>query len=60
MKYNTEIYSELDKCNLHLYNLQSILGKSESTITRMMRSELPNAEKKRIINLIKAESRKGH
>lgn len=53
-KNNMEIRIALMKKNLPLYMLADILGKSEPTITRMMRHELPDEDQKRILALIEA------
>ncbi len=41
------------KKRLYGYQVAELLGISESTFTRMMRSELPKDEQKRIANVIK-------
>lgn len=54
MQKNNQIIREaLFKNNKPLYWLGSVLGKSEMTITRMMRTELPIAEQKQIAKLIR-------
>ena len=53
MKHNIKIRETLEANGLFLYELADLLGKSEPTITRMMRKELPEEEQERIISMIK-------
>lgn len=53
MKHNIRIREALEANGLFLYELGDLLGKSEPTITRMMRKELPEEEQERIISMIK-------
>lgn len=57
-KLNIPIRNALKEHGLHTYNLGDILGKSEATITRMMRHELPKEKQTEIINLIEKEVKK--
>lgn len=54
---NKVIRDALAQHNLPLWYLEMILGKSGSSITRMMRKELPEDEQKRIVKLIKAAAK---
>ena len=55
MQKNILIREALSKHGLYVYQLQDILSVSETTITRMMRHELPKDEQSRIIKLIEKE-----
>ena len=57
-KNNRLIRDALYRCDRSLYYLGSVLGVSESTVTRMMRDELPEEEQKRIVQLIETHVRK--
>ena len=52
-KQNVIIREALERQNLPVWFLKNILKCSESTVTRMMRDELPEAEQIRIVKLIK-------
>ncbi len=49
---NLTIRKTLQAKGLRLWQLGVVLGKSEPSITRMMRSELPAEEQQRICSLI--------
>lgn len=49
---NLKVRTALKKKSLYLYDLATLMGVSEPTITRMMRTELPEEEQKRIVCLI--------
>ena len=51
-KKNMRIREALAHRGLFIWQLGKILNKSEATITRMMREELPEEEQNRIIELI--------
>lgn len=51
-KQNVIIREALERQNLPVWFLKNILKCSESTVTRMMRDELPEAEQIRIVKLI--------
>lgn len=49
---NVAVRNALTEHGLFTYSLEDILGVSETTVTRMMRHELPKEEQDRIIKLI--------
>ena len=51
-KQNVIIREALEKQNLPVWYLKNILKCSESTVTRLMREELPEEEQIRIVKLI--------
>lgn len=55
-KRNAIIREVLEKKNLPLWYLGTVLRRSESSITRMMREELPKEEQIRIAKLIEKET----
>ena len=55
---NISIRNALKKYGFFVYDLEHILNVSESSITRMMRRELPKTEQDRIIKLIDKEGKK--
>jgi hypothetical protein len=55
---NIPVRNALSKHGLYVCDLVDILKVSETTVTRMMRHELPKEEQKRIIGLIEKEARK--
>lgn len=57
-KRNAIIREALEKNNFPLWYLGTILKCHESSITRMMRKELPEGEQIRIAKLIEKEARK--
>lgn len=50
---NMEIRMELLKKNIKYYQLAELLGVSEFTLSRKLRKELPESEKRRILEVIK-------
>ena len=52
---NISIRTALKENGLYVYDLVDILGVSETTVTRMMRHELSQDDKNRIITLIEKE-----
>lgn len=55
---NQLVRDELAKHGLFLWQLGKIINVSESTITRMMREELPEDEQRKLVELIRKESEK--
>lgn len=53
MKNNEEIRKALKNANMTQWQLATILGVSENTVYRMLRSELPKEEKERFLKAIK-------
>ena len=56
MKSNTKIRSALEESRMRHWELANLLGISESTLVRWLRTELPEEEQKRIISIIKEGS----
>lgn len=52
---NIEIRNELKKNRMFNYELASLLGISEWTLSRKLRTELPDEEKKRILEIIRGK-----
>lgn len=52
---NIEIRNELKKNRMFNYELASMLGISEWTLSRKLRTELPDEEKKRILEIIRGK-----
>lgn len=52
---NKKIRIALIETGLHVYELAELLHTSESTVTRMMRQELPADEQNRIAGIIRQE-----
>lgn len=52
---NISVRNALKRYGLFVYDLERILDLSETSITRMMRRELPQDEQDRIISLIEKE-----
>ncbi len=52
---NYEIKVELMKRGMKQYELASLLGISEWTLSRKLRTELPDEEKKRILEIIRGK-----
>lgn len=50
---NKRLRKELIKNRMFLWELAKLMGVSESTITRMMRDELPEARQDELIDLIR-------
>lgn len=50
---NQRVREELKKRNMYLWELGVLLGISESTITRLMRTELPDDEQDKLITTIR-------
>ena len=55
---NKEIRVALQQSHMTQWQLGDLLGVSENTVNRKLRKELPEAEKKRILQLIKNASKK--
>lgn len=55
---NKRIKEALFKTQIRQYELVSILGISESTLTRKLRNELPDEEQDKIVRLIYQEHTK--
>lgn len=55
---NIRIRRKLYECGLKQWQLGKIIGKSEATVYRLLREELPEEEQDRIIKLI--EENKDH
>jgi len=55
---NISVRNALKRYGLFVYDLERILDLSETSITRMMRRELPQDEQDRIISLIEKEANK--
>lgn len=55
---NISVRNALKRYGLFVYDLERILDLSETSITRMMRRELPQDEQDRIISLIEKEADK--
>ena len=49
---NMEIRIEMTKQNLRQWQLANLLGVSESVLSRKLRKELPDDEKKKILEII--------
>ena len=49
---NMEIRIEMTKQNLRQWQLANLLGVSESVLSRKLRKELPEDEKKKILDVI--------
>ena len=52
---NIEIKVELMKRGMKQYELASLLGISEWTLSRKLRTELPDEEKQRILEIIRGK-----
>ena len=52
---NYEIRVELMKRGMKQYELASLLGISEWTLSRKLRTELPDEEKQRILEIIRGK-----
>ena len=52
---NIEIRNELKKNRMFNYELASLLGISEWTLSRKLRTELPDEKKQRILEIIRAK-----
>lgn len=52
---NIEIRNELKKNRMFNYELASLLGISEWTLSRKLRTELPDEEKQRILEIIRGK-----
>jgi predicted transcriptional regulator len=52
---NYEIKVELMKRGMKQYELASLLGISEWTLSRKLRTELPDEEKQRILEIIRGK-----
>ena len=59
MKNNIAIRTVLMETGVKLYEVADALEISETTMTRRMRHELPEADQKKIIGIIKKIARKG-
>lgn len=55
MVTNKLIRDALYQQDMRLWQLGNLIGKSEATITRMMRTELPMEQQKQIVALITAQ-----
>lgn len=55
---NLIVREELAKHGLFLWQLGKLINVSESTITRLMREELPQEEQLRLVKIIREESEK--
>ena len=56
---NYEIRVELMKRGMKQYELASLLGISEWTLSRKLRTELPDEEKQRILEIIRGKEEGG-
>lgn len=56
---NLDIRTALKEAHLKQWQLADLLHISEFTLIRRMRKELPDSEKTKIMELIKANSQKG-
>lgn len=56
-QHNVSVRNALKEHGLFVCDLEEILGVSETTITRMMRHELPQDRQKEIIKLIEKEAK---
>jgi len=54
---NTRVRNALKEQNMYLWELAQLLGVSEATITRKMRTELPEDEQNNLIEFIKKEGK---
>ena len=51
--YNNEIRDSAKKNNVKLWQLADAMNVSEATMTRLLRRELPDAENRRILAIIR-------
>ncbi len=51
---NARIRESLRKCGIHQWELARFMNIAESTLTRRLREELPEAEQDRIVALIES------
>lgn len=56
---NRRVRDELMRCDMYLWELANLLNVSESTMTRMMRKELPAEYQDELIDLIRKGARRG-
>lgn len=52
---NLEIRNALKKKRMYNYELAELLGITEFTLSRKLRKELPDEEKKKILEIIKGQ-----
>ena len=57
-KANQEIRDRLDECGIKQYDLARMLGITEFTLSRKLREELPEDQKKKILELIENTCKK--